>query len=389
MTTENGYAEKDFGEPDEYLTPEDYPTRCDCSAEQLQTLKTWFEDDDHGFGAKVGSNWPPRDINENPYPIYFTPDDINSLGKLRDSNGTPYSPFTGHITPKQRNNSCNAPLDKWRQRYPQVRYCGRSTHTENTYCRSHSTRIDPTELPTMTDSSKDPSAEELMQTGLHTKTIDHYYSNLSPVKKLTGWGLFESLMGDSEYEFGVEYETKSFDFSEADIQPEGVDESGHIDVKCGYPTQHTDRSLSLYVAAMMSIQMATVQPRIMYEDRENGHGMMEEQSVEAAQLTAPPSEHDPSPQQFKTLETWSEHHLNLPLSRLVTDRPKLLEYGGVGIDPQDNTDSVSEDDIVLEIQADSEDVETTEGGTDPNAFEDMKAQSEKIVEKASDETDAE
>jgi len=241
----------------------------------------------------------------------------------------------------------------------------------------------------MTDSSKDPSAEELMQTGLHTKTIDHYYSNLSPVKKLTGWGLFESLMGDSEYEFGVEYETKSFDFSEADIQPEGVDESGHIDVKCGYPTQHTDRSLSLYVAAMMSIQMATVQPRIMYEDRENGHGMMEEQSVEAAQLTAPPSEHDPSPQQFKTLETWSEHHLNLPLSRLVTDRPKLLEYGGVGIDPQDNTDSVSEDDIVLEIQADSEDVETTEGGTDPNAFEDMKAQSEKIVEKASDETDAE
>ena len=72
----------------------------------------------------------------------------------------------------------------------------------------------------MTDSTKDPSAEELMQTGLHTKTIDHYYSNLSPVKKLTGWGLFESLMGDSEYEFGVEYETKSFDFSEADIQPD-------------------------------------------------------------------------------------------------------------------------------------------------------------------------
>jgi hypothetical protein len=76
--------------------------------------------------------------------------------------------------------------------------------------------------------------------------------------------------------------------------------------------------------------------------------------------------------------------LNLPLSRIISDRPDLLEYGGVGVDVEDGTDTIDEDDVVLEIQADGENVETVEGGTDPNAFDGNKAASEEIVEKAND-----
>jgi len=133
----------------------------------------------------------------------------------------------------------------------------------------------------------------------------------------------------------------------------------------------------------MGVQMITVQPRIMFEDEDEGERMMESKTIETAQLTAPPSEHDPSPQEFKTLETWSEHHLNLPLSRLVTDRPKLLERGGVGVDADDKNETMAGDDLVLEIQADHEGTETGDGGTDPNAFEDYKSESERIVEHTS------
>jgi hypothetical protein len=217
------------------------------------------------------------------------------------------------------------------------------------------------------------TAEEAMQTGLWARSIDHYYTKLDPLKKLFGWGTFESLMGESTHQFAPEYEPREFDFSEADIDerfwPEGVDEDGLLEVRCAYPTEHGDRAVALYVAAMMSVQMISVQPRIMYEDREAGEGMMESRTIEHAQLTAPPSEHDPTDQQFKTLETWSEHHLNLPLSRLVTDRPKLLEYGGVTSDAEDSG-SVSDEEIVMEIQADVEDESVTtevgEGSQDPN-----------------------
>jgi len=230
------------------------------------------------------------------------------------------------------------------------------------------------------------SAEAHLQSGMYTKTVDHMYDSLNPWKKLVGWGTFESLMGEASYEYAPEYEERDLDFSEEPIVPDDCDEDGILTVKMGYPTDHGDRALSLYVAAMKTVQMISVQPQIMAENPEEGVGMMETKSVESAQLTAPPSEHDPSPQQFKTLETVGEHHLNLPLSRLVTDRPKLLEYGGVPTDAEaDSDDDVSADDIVLEIEADPDTVQTEEDDpSDPNQFRELKAESERILESTDD-----
>jgi len=362
-------------------TPETYPNQCDCSESELRRLQERFNDEDDPFGEGV-YGWPPVDVNDDPYPIFFTPDELTDDGQLKDQNGKKYKPFSGRLTPTDLEDRCNAPLNNWRARYPEIRYCGRAVWDDSTFCYNHRSRIETSN--SMTDDTLDTiaSAEEMMQTGLFTQTIDHFYNNLDPLKKLFGWGTFESLMGESSYEFAVEYETRKFDFSDAAIRPDGVDSEGILDVKCGFPTENLDPALSLYAAAMMGVQIITVQPRIMYENEDEGQRMMESKTIEHAQLTAP-TENSPD-QDYKTLETWSEHHLNLPLSRLVRDRPKLLERGGVGVDADESADTISEDDVVLEIQADADEVETTEGGTDPNAFDGGTAPSEEIVDKASD-----
>lgn len=366
------------------VDPDEYPTRCDCTAEELRELRELFEDDEEGLGEWLHCDWPPTDDAGNAYPIFFTPDDLDSHGRLRDSNYYAYPPFSGNLEPVVDGDRayCNAPLQSWRDRYPAIRFCGKVPYLKNgessdgerhTYCTSHK------------GLSNVKTAEEQMQTGLFVQSVDHLYEKLNPWKKLVGWGTFESLMGESSYEFGEEYEKRTFDFSDQEFLPDDADEDEALTVKCGYPTENVDASLSLYVAAMKTVQMISVQPRIMYEDRENGQGMMESKQIEAAQLTAPPSEHDTSPQQFKTIETWGEHHLNLPLSRLVRDRPKLLERGGIDIDPESESDTVGDDDIVLEIEADVDGVDTEEGGTDPNQFEDYESESAKIARKASED----
>lgn len=365
------------------LTPESYPTRCDATAEELAELKRLFDDDDEELGTSVHGDWPPSDKNGNVYEIWFTPDDLNDRCDLRDSHGNNYNPFSGNLEPYTDDTApiCNFPLNNWRDRYPNIRLCGHYCHKDLTdsdqdnyqNCRFH-------------QGMSPKTAEDHLQTGAYVKTVDHLYDKLSPWKKLVGWGTFESLMGESTFEYGVEYQERTLDFSDEPIVPDDTEEGGELTLKMGYPTQHGDRALSLYVAAMKTVQMISVQPRIMEENPEEGVGMMETKSVESAQLTAPPSEHDPSPQQFKTLETVGEHHLNLPLSRLITDRPKLLEYGGVPTDTEHEDDDVSADDIVLEIEADPDGVETEDNtSSDPNSFEGYTAQSERIVESTSDE----
>jgi hypothetical protein len=373
-------------EYEKYTSVDEYPAQCDVTVAELNELQRLFYDPDSEYGKQY-DEFPATDSEGNVYPIFYSPDDLTVNANLTDDNYAPYPPFNGNLEPGAHDHDdgiemCNAPLNKWRERYPDIRYCGCITYDGQTFCTNHSGRIDPSDVATMnmTDTDQFQSAEELMQTGLFTQTIDHFYANLSGLKKLVGWGTFESLMGESTYEFGVEYETREFDFSDTPHVTDTDDTT--TTVKCGFPTQHVDPALSLYVAAMMSVQMITVQPRIMYEDPTEGERMMETQTVEQAQLTAP-TDGDPV-QEFKTLETWSEHHLNLPLSRLVRDRPQLLERGGVSIGPGDETETIDEDDVVLEIQADPDDVETSEGGTDPNAFDEYTAPSEEITAKIDD-----
>jgi len=367
---------------DSLCEPSKYPARCDCTVEELRELKDIYESEDNNLSRGCSDDWPPRDNNGIVYPIFFTPDELNDDGKLTDSMGNIYPPFSGEKEPVTHKESpvCNFPLHNWRDRYPNIRFCGQ-------YCQGTDGGNDHYSNCYNHKKMSTKSAEAHLQSGLFTKTVDHMYDSLNPWKKLVGWGTFESLMGESAYEYAPEYEERQLDFSGEPIIPDDCNEDGILTVKMGYPTDHGDRAVSLYVAAMKTVQMIAVQPQIMAENPEEGVGMMESKTVESAQLTAPPSEHDPSPQQFKTLETVSEHHLNLPLSRLVTDRPKLLEYGGVPTDAEATDDNdIDADEIVLEIEAEPDEVQKeAEDPSDPNQFRELKAESERILEKANDE----
>lgn len=342
---------------------DDTSNQSELSNEQLQTLYERFIDPDDKFGEGGSETWPPTDDNGIVYPLFFTPDDLYNDGRLScPVYATNYKPFGGNLAPlESREGSgmplCNAPLSNWRKRYPEIRYCGGTVNkVEKPYCYVHRGREDLME-----------TAEEKLQTGVGVQSIDRFYRNVGPWKRLLAWGTFESLMGESTYNFGIEYEPKTFDFSECDEAPE---EDGELTVKCGYPTQYTDAAVSLFVAAMKTVQMIAVQPKIVAANDED-EGVMERRVVQNAQLTAPPSEHDASPQEFATLEGWEEHHLNLPLSRIIRDRPKLLERGGIDTSVDTESSNVS-DDVVLEIEADIDDiaedatVSSEAGGTDPN-----------------------
>lgn len=351
----------------------DYPADVSISDDEYRELKAALTSNDD-WKCYV-EEWPPTDAAGNAYPLWFTVDELNERGELIDSFNNNYNPFAGNRQPVSDDDitRCNTPLKNWRERYPSIRFCGQMLDVyddDYTYCYIHKGRDNVN------------TAEEQIQTGLHVKSLDYLYEKLSPWKKLVGWGTFESLMGESNYEYGVEYEPRRFDFSDEPFVPDGADEDDVLDVKCGYPTQYNANALYLYVAAMQTVQLISVQPKIMREDREAGEGMMESRQIETAQLTAPPSEHDPSPQEFKTIETWGEHHLNLPMSRLIKDQPRLLEMGGVDTDPDSESDTASADDLVLEIEADPDAVETTEDtGTDPNQLgDDLTAESERILE---------
>lgn len=358
-------------------TPATYPAECTISDEEFQRLKKALTNEDNDDWRTYTEQWPPTDEAGNVYPIWFTVDELNSRGELVDSFDNNFSPFTGNCEPLVHDHDdadyCNAPLKNWRERYPNIRYCAgvlKVSKVDGDYCHLHRGL----------DNVK--TAEEHLKTGLNVASLDHLYGKLAPTKKMLGWGIYESLMGESIYEFAVEYREETLDFSDEDFSPIDADDDGSLTFKAGYPTQHSDAALSLFTAAMMRVQVLTVQPRIMYECRDEGEGMMESKTIETAQLTAPPSEHDPSPQQFETLETWSEHHLNLPLSRLFNDMEDALKRGGVVVDPESDENDDFSGDVVLNLDAEGDEIETEDDtGTDPNQWGDnYTSKSQEIVD---------
>lgn len=232
-----------------------------------------------------------------------------------DSRGLPYNSDSGATMPTE--GKCNALLTYWRDRYGEPRYCSRNQLTDHDYCRLHKSR-----------EALDMRAEELLKHGFFTKTLDHLYEKLDPWEKVFSHGLFETLMGESKYEFAEEYEQRQFDFSEADVVPSVAGDDDVLRVEVAYPTAHGGRALALFNAAMDKIKMTKINA-IIAEDN------MQTTSTEHAQLTSP-TDADPS-QTFQTIEEVSEHHLNLPYSRLVRDRKELLKEGGVEVDGETDT----------------------------------------------------
>jgi hypothetical protein len=279
-----------------------------------QLFEFWCSDPRTWYNGE----WPPRDAHGKMY--YYSWIDVRELdadGQLTDRKGRQYSPFAGNIKPIE--GACNARLNNWAERYPRPRYCANTVLTDSGYCRIHDNL-----RPQM-------NAKEALQHGLAAKTRDHVYNKLDPWKQLMAHGLHEDLLDRSRFEFAQEFTTREFDFSDVEVEPDIREQDGPVfEFDCVYATEHVDRSLTLWAAAMDSVKMLHVNSIITADE-------MRVKQTSEAQLTAPPSEHDSSPQQFKTIEEWGEHYLNLPYSRLARDRKELLKYGGIVIDGETTT----------------------------------------------------
>lgn len=335
----------EFGETEwpELLIHEDEPFP---DITHFRVLKGRYHDPDDEFGSRA-FDWPPLDVNDTPYPLdFFDYTDLDDNGKLVDEESNSlYSVFNGNLSEKEY--GCNAPLDGWRWKFPEKRYCGISIRSDDEYCKSHKGRANEG-----THILDNMDAEEMVQTGFFAQTVDHTYEGIDPYKRVFAWGLFSSLMGESVKEFAPEEDIRYIDFSNSTEIPDEADEEDGVEVTVKYPTQYLDAALALFNAAVDAVKMLNVQPRLLDED--NG-GVMSTKSTSHAQLTAPPSEHDPSPEEWKTIDEITEHPLNLPYARLVKDRERLLKRGGVIVDPSEDDDNTDEDiEVTLDVTADPE-----------------------------------
>jgi len=295
-------------------------------------------------------NHNPTDPNLAPYTSEqwkdgHLADDIDpsavSSDKWVDSAGRPFDPTAGSTTPTD--GRCNAVLRRYEERCGEYRYCGqlpKSTFTEceHDYCDTHEDRA-----------SLDIKAEETLQTGMAAKSRDHVYRKLPDWQRLYIYGLFEGLMGESEYEYAPEYAPKEFDFSDCPFSPEisGQDGPRYL-INVPHATESLDREVALWAAAVDGTKLELVNAEIAADE-------MSVETTDHAQLTSP-TENDPT-QEWKTLKTLKEHPLNMAYSRLIKDRKKLLQYGGIRVDGDISDDGtvVEELDSLTMVQADTSD----------------------------------
>jgi len=271
------------------------------------------------------------------------PKDVDD-GKVLDDEGIPYDPDAGSTSPTEHR--CNALLNKWRQRYGEPRYCQQCPmgmdsriDVDHDFCEHHKGHAT---IETI-------SAEKLTH-GISTKTREHFFDKLDVHKQVYAYGVFESLMGDSEYEFAPEYDNQLFDFSEAPFTPDIADKDDRVLVQVPHATQYKDREIALLAAAIDSIKMMDAQSII----AESRMRTKETSEAEFTTATVVGEGGGGTPKSWQTIEEYTEHYLNLVYSRLVRDRASLLEYGGIETDAdQDGTDvAITDLDALTEPEPD-------------------------------------
>jgi len=296
-------------------------------------------------------NHTPNDPNLPPYTAdqwkdghlsdKVDPSSVDS-DKWVDSAGMPYDPTAGSST--TTDGRCNAVLTRYEERYGEYRYCGQlpaskfDDSVDHDYCQTHESRA-----------SLDINAEETLQTGMAAKSRDHVYRKLPDWQRLYIYGLYEGLMGQSEHEFAPEYAPKEFNFEDAPFAPsiDGQEGPRYL-INVPHATENLDREVALWAAAVDGTKLELANADIAEKE-------MAVETVDQAQLTSP-TEQDPT-QEFRTIETLKEHPLNTAYSRLIKDRKKLLQYGGIRVDGETSDDSsvVSGVDSITMVQADTQD----------------------------------
>ena len=250
--------------------------------------------------------------------------------KPRDSNDRRYNPYQGSKTPTE--GRCNAPLSNWEERYGEVRYCMQlpySTFADSDcdFCKTHKQRHDLMKR-----------AKEAFTHGLYSKTIKHVFEKLDPWQKLTVLGWYDSYLQESTYDFEIDLEAHTIDFSGYDgelpleIEAE-LDEDGTFEVGVPIPTAHETRAFALYRAALMDIKAGLGERQV--TDTSDDTGVMERETVVSVT------------EDGRQITDTEEHHLNVALSRNDQRKEDLLALGGVPL-------QADEDDVSVNVESPGE-----------------------------------
>lgn len=240
---------------------------------------------------------------------------FDTQGRPIDSYGNSFCPHWGSFEPID--GRCNAPLNKWRIRYGKPKYC--QQYSNDGYCPKHNSQ-----------EHLDMRAQELFKHGLHARSLKNVYEKIVPEKQALMWALFDDLLDESIFNFDADYREISIDCSGTDaVAHFPVDDEGMLNIEVPQPTEYNDRSQSLFLAAIDGVKMLNAQETILID------------GLEVSEVTHADLKEDET---YETIDQFSEHHLNLPYSRLTRDRKELLEYGGVGVDEasDDTPDQVVE-----------------------------------------------
>lgn len=229
---------------------------------------------------------------------------FDTQGRPIDSYGNSFCPHWG--SSERLDGRCNAVLNKWRIRYGKPKYCQRYVSSDE-YCPNHRSQ-----------KYLDMRAQELFKHGLYARSLKNVYGKVSPEKQMLMWALFDDLLGESLFNFSLDYREIAIDCDGTDSAKQfPVDEDNVLHLEVPQPTDYLDRSQSLFLAAIDGIKLMNIQESIMRE------------GMEIEEITHADLDEDDN---YVTLPQFREHHLNLPYSRLTRDRSELLAYGGVGVD---------------------------------------------------------
>jgi hypothetical protein len=228
---------------------------------------------------------------------------------------------------------CNAVLRHTWSRYDERRYCT-AMAVENfkpeegsQFCRQHKGRENLMELH-----------EDNFKTGATVQNKDRIFKLMEVPKKVLANDMYRSLLGESKYDFETEMTELNIDIEDTDVGGE----ADTLIVDHPVPTEKRVRAKALWFAALDFMVMENIR------EEQFKTAIDENVAVGERMKTITVTE------QGREIEDVDEHHLNLALSRIQSDYSDHVAFGGVTIEGEEQSSTMSEREWVIEVHNDDD-----------------------------------
>ena len=286
--------------------------------------------------------YEPGDIYENaeghPVEVFERKGELwgrDRYGEFKLTTGTPEVPDDEDYNYKP----CKAVLKFTHQRYGEVRYCtgmaASNFGQESDRCKHHKGRDNLMELH-----------RDSYETGAFVHSYVVMFDKMEPHKRIVCINMFRDFLEQSIYDFEVEEVLEMIDTSSVDWT-----EQDEVTMQFPVPTINTNRAKYLWVATLEWIKAENIEEQLFADAMDDGTGVGEREVV----VTVTEDGYE--------ITDMDEHHLNLPLSRVIKDHKNLLEMGGVDITTSDGDSvTVTEREWVVDLDKPKPEADP---GTDP------------------------